>query len=393
MSITIVSYPSSGSSTATPTPVQIHTQATMLESDPSFKMGVEFVTTGAQIPATWLEYADLGSTGLYTFELQDSLEDGVSHDLQAIDASGQLTTSNSLNVVFLVFKSYHEVNGVPTLLNVGTFNTEDIYCLNASRQYLDTQTLLDYFITISVLTSTRKFLTNSPTSKRIKEGESEFLSAFSILGTASVRITKTNADTSTANLDTALTLSTTGEERWDFGVGISNINALSAGFIDDDVVSYTVEVINATNDKVSERRTYVVDRVCREDSVRVHFLNALGGFDSYTFEGISRTDLKTKSRTFERYLPKGFSNGDRGTTTIKTDGVNRVLARSYPLKQADREWLQELFTSQQVFIQDGTNYIPVVVKDNGYIVDDKTKNLQRIDILLEYANKKVTGRA
>jgi len=48
MSISILDYPQSGSTTTEPTPVQIHTQTEMFESDPSVKMGVSFLATGNQ---------------------------------------------------------------------------------------------------------------------------------------------------------------------------------------------------------------------------------------------------------------------------------------------------------------------------------------------------------
>ena len=391
MAITIITFPPNGLTDSEPVPAQLPMIVTYNEGDASvLKMKIDFVSVITGIDVSWFQFPDPDNPLRFTFDVNKPIEDAVSFDLQAINASGQLTAVNSFKIILLNPTSYNEVDGILTELNT-IVPSRIMRCLNANRQYLQDQDLEDYHVDFA--TTDRKFLTNAPSNKPIFINESEFLSAYTDLSaTASLTILKTNRDGTTDTLNTALTLAVGGNQRWDFGVGPANINVLSPGFIDDNVVSYTVYILDGFT-VYSEVRNYVIQNDCPINPIRVHFLNWLGGFDSFTFEGIGKQDIETKKTTFKKYLGGGFVNGDRGTTTLKVKGTQRITARSTPLTPEQLIWLQELLTSTEIFIVTDAGYNPVVQATRTYVIDDKVKDLQRLVVTFDYSNDLITGRS
>lgn len=123
------------------------------------------------------------------------------------------------------------------------------------------------------------------------------------------------------------------------------------------------------------------------DTTRIHFLNRLGGFDSYTFAGAERRTVKTGSSTFQQLRPAwGFNPTARGRQVFQKEATIRLSCSSDALRPDEMIWLEELLTSPAVYVQLGENHIPVVLKDGDFEIVDPVKNIHRLRVELEYAN-------
>lgn len=134
------------------------------------------------------------------------------------------------------------------------------------------------------------------------------------------------------------------------------------------------------------RRIYTLDRDCATDSTRVHFLNRLGAFDSFTFVGTEKHRLSVASSNYRRGKPHYWSSRNRGLQTISTTGVQRLVCTSGALKPEEITWLEELLTSPAIYLELEGQYIPVVLRDGDFEMLDKVQNIQRMRVELELAN-------
>jgi hypothetical protein len=124
----------------------------------------------------------------------------------------------------------------------------------------------------------------------------------------------------------------------------------------------------------------------------VHFLNRLGGIDSYTFAGAEKSSIKTESSSFEKLRPTWFNATNRGRQVLQKQGAVRLSCSSDTLRPDEMQWLQELLTSPVVYVQQGDKLLPVLLRDGEFEILDPIKNILRLRVELEYANDMILQR-
>lgn len=129
------------------------------------------------------------------------------------------------------------------------------------------------------------------------------------------------------------------------------------------------------------------------NTTRVHFLNRLGGFDSYTFGGAEKRNIKTEGSTYEKLRPSwGFNPSSPGRQVLQKNATVRLSCSTDALRPDEMLWMEELLTSSAVYVQRGDYYIPVTLRDGEFEVLDPVKNIHRLRVELEYANDMVLQR-
>ena len=135
---------------------------------------------------------------------------------------------------------------------------------------------------------------------------------------------------------------------------------------------------------------------CGYSGTRFAFLNELGGWDYFTFEyadGKSDTITReTYDKTFVPYntttnsAPYNMSN--RGSEVYSISYKESRVAESDYLSQAEADWLRELVESPEVYIQSGTDFLPVVITDTNftYKTNPRSQKLYRLTIRYTMAN-------
>tara|TARA_R110002096_G_scaffold70081_2_gene167995 strand:+ start:679 stop:2496 length:1818 start_codon:yes stop_codon:yes gene_type:complete len=218
--------------------------------------------------------------------------------------------------------------------------------------------------------------------------------------------------------------------------------------IDDDTVYYKVSMIKrqafADQEVVTVTRfyDYVIDRESENipyGFVRFHWLNSLGGIDSYTakrdvVEGLSidRDVIERKSADRTWYQADTFSVGGTSTTVSDSDyisntmrggdiykggrEVSRVNAEreqsvyTEPLNKSVASWLEEILLSPNVWIEMDTDatqransgnpyqrpstkgYIPVIITNSDIETVNQSEGLVRFNIEYILSHKVQTQR-
>ena len=210
------------------------------------------------------------------------------------------------------------------------------------------------------------FLTNSPAVQEIQSFESATLSFIGqnyasqriALGVTSFDKQNNSIETGFVELDTPLF----DYYQYTVGVGPSELRNITwtSGSVDIDrpeIGAYQVRLFFLPNSiPVSEIKRYVLRPVSEDSAFRVHFLNALGGFDQYTFKNSKTTSLKIKSQTAQKQLGWSLDSpqhnpADKGNYVLEKQASTSVEVESKSLEPSVSMWLQELLYSPEVYIE------------------------------------------
>ena len=257
-------------------------------------------------------------------------------------------------------------------------------CYNGTRQYTERAT--DFDLVYTLVNASRKFMTNYTGSKKIQVNDYETLSAMlssTATGTNLIYITW-----KVGNTTNTLFIPFTGNayRRVDLGVGPANLLGLS--FTSYPVLSsivnctsYTVQIFRLTGSGVytpqSEQKTYVIDSTCSPYiKKRVCFLNRVGGYDYFNFTMDSKRTVSIKRDEYSKTLDWNYNIGDRGATVFAMDVDEVFYMNTNWITEKECAWLEELLTSPDVYLIEGTNKIPIVILDSKY--ESKTAMRDRI---------------
>ncbi len=141
---------------------------------------------------------------------------------------------------------------------------------------------------------------------------------------------------------------------------------------------------------------------CEYNGVRFAWKNEFGVWDYYNFTLQSNASNNIERISYKQsFVPYNTPNTNpaydkqrRGTKQI-VNKVNRVrTANSDWLTQAEADWLRELFFSTNVYIQDGSEFLPCVINDAvlNEKTNPRTQKVFQYAINFELANNKRNRR-
>ena len=147
-----------------------------------------------------------------------------------------------------------------------------------------------------------------------------------------------------------------------FGAFPANIKAIDSDFntkVGTDILSYTVETYNTSNERLSETR--IVNIACADhkgyEPIRLTWLNQWGTWDYYTFMQKSIKTIKTKGATYnptsiewnkEFSTPSGASyNG--GKKSFRVNATETIKMNTDYVTEEHSEWFEELINSPEVY--------------------------------------------
>jgi len=167
-----------------------------------------------------------------------------------------------------------------------------------------------------------------------------------------------------------------------------SLNSGSQPIIGSNITRYTIRTLDTgiPNGSSSVTKTYNIVSNCSDHTkYRLHFLNRLGGFDSFSFiKGSQMTDTISK---YNYKKPKGELTGssfgytisDRLTTQYQTEVKTAYQINSDWIDDYESEWLRELLSSPIIFWEKDGNLIAINITDVSYIakkaLTDMTFNL------------------
>lgn len=137
-------------------------------------------------------------------------------------------------------------------------------------------------------------------------------------------------------------------------------------------------------------QTLKVKQVCPKfETASLHFLNELGGYDTFSFRLVNKQTRDIERKTFEQkqFALSGSSmvafdsyrrrNGGNVTFGVKQK-VGMKLTSDY-LTKTDHDWLRELIASPEVYYEKDGYYYPATIKTSNWEeklrISDKNFNL------------------
>ena len=125
----------------------------------------------------------------------------------------------------------------------------------------------------------------------------------------------------------------------------------------------------------TQRITFNIDRCkSKHEPIRFIWLNRLGAYDQFTYKlkHTTRTSISKKSfdKTLGRFIESdnyGYKVGDRGTTTLSVGAKSKTLVNSDWIDDKTAKWLEELYTSPDVF-QFENNYCAEFYDTRSFII-------------------------
>lgn len=325
---------------------------------------------------------------------------GVTYQIIATDCPFLGNTPVNGGLIYSISKySFKELNSTPLE-----------YAWDGGLQYKE---FLSYNPTIFSMNTTNKgrFLTNTPKSIKIRRDESYILTSFNTSITGSVprkQVFKTyNAAGVLQNtysfglggqsLSTAII---------NMGAGPVNLLSFQPSALPSTIPYYTFELQDINSNRVSEILTFVIDTTCyRYTQKRLKWKNRLGGWDYFTFNLRSDKTVEIQKNNFNKFRNTlqtgnkyGYSIGDRGQTTYNVKAFDKEVLQSNWLTGDEAAWLEELWTSPEVYLLDGTfnslsAELPVIVTNENFVVGEKeNRGLIAYTINIEYAYNKIIQR-
>lgn len=279
------------------------------------------------------------------------------------------------------------------------------YAFDGALQYADLKNWNPTAYTMATTTK-GKFLTNAPITQYIRLDEDAKLTSFntSIMGSTKIAkgVFKTynSSDTLLATYSHTLIGTPLTTAMIIAGVGTKNLLTISSTALTSTVSYYTYELQTAQSLRVSEIRKYIIDRECfRYTQKRFKWKNRMGGWDYFTFNLRSDRTVEIERSNYRKALNTvtsnkyGYSVGNRGNTTYNVNAKDSEIVFSNWLSNDEATWLEELFTSPDVYLLDGTNELPIILNDTVLKIGEKENiGLISYSINYEYAFNKVIQR-
>ena len=243
---------------------------------------------------------------------------------------------------------------------------------------------------------TKKFLTNMPDNNKVSINshgwlyfkEANPLSIISVItfDSAGATINAFKIDASTTSADIQFTPSSPASLN-----NIDNVNIILGAqpIITSDVASY--ELYAGDPNQVSETRTFVLEESCKYNVNTLIFQNNLGAFDSFTFylgdmstTAIERKDMKVNVDTVVG-TDIVYSMNEREKVTYYTKNTPSLKLMSDWITEAESNWLLEMFSSPEIYLQSGNELIAVAkIKATNYVKKKVVRDkLFKIDVELE----------
>lgn len=189
-------------------------------------------------------------------------------------------------------------------------------------------------------------------------------------------------------------------------VGVGPGNLVNRGVtIPTNTATYTIQAFNSSGAASSQAYTFrLEDDDCKGfETIRLAYLNRLGGYDYYNFTKKSTRTVDT-NKGLMKHNPVHFGNvyASRqnflgGTGVYRSRSIEIIEANTDFITDDEATALEELFTSPQVYMQDTTQspdtFLPVVVAEKTYTKQTTANDgLKQYVISIEKSNQKLTQR-
>lgn len=146
-------------------------------------------------------------------------------------------------------------------------------------------------------------------------------------------------------------------------------------------------------DAIYARKRYTKSTgACGYTGTRFAFLNERGGYDYFSFDLADTKQDNITRQTYEKpFVPFStstnsavYNKSQRGSTVYSISYDETRRAESDYLTQAQADWLRQLVESPEVFVQEGTDFLPVVITTSQFIHKTNPRSQKMYTLSIDY---------
>ena len=339
--------------------------------------------------------ADPNASGRCYYDPQYLLKDYLTKNIDKSDDGIEQNSNSFVEYQVKVGEEYGPSSGVTTYADLLVDVTR--YAWNSC---LDPLTFRKYTQEDWVASTAYKgkFLTTAPDNLKLYTGKDTWV-YFITSGTNVVDYLEVKTYTSggaliqTVQIDNNYTTVSTGADRFLRCPIGNNLNTIlgadillgSQPIITAAVDHYTVRGIfddGFTQSASINLRTYYIDSTCTPyDTYTFHFLNDMGGYDTFTTIRRSDHDTKIERKHFKKLVGSitattawDYLNSARGKTNYSTKINDKITVNSDALTDDEATWLEQLVYSPDVLLDDATHGLVSVNIDQSSYRREKKLN-------------------
>lgn len=305
------------------------------------------------------------NSGYGVFEISDILHDYTDYDQPWKTTTITNSTNNNVLDFSIEFGQEYALNASASLIVEPSQITSSLTVYPIVTEYTE-----GFNFPSSSYYS--EYLTNSPEELYIRPSEYATLSHINIVSGSISGVNYAvfnSSNTLIANKSVANTIGTTNtqDKLIHIPTGPENFkNDSSLNILTGSEWSY-MQVITQPNNIV--KTYYRLDDCIEQNGTRFAFVNKFGVYDYYTAT-LTRTETQSYNQdTYEQsFIDYSTTNGlipfnesRRGTTIYNKQTNPTFTAQTDWLKTEEVDWLIELFQSPEVYIQEGEQFLPVVI--------------------------------
>jgi hypothetical protein len=186
-----------------------------------------------------------------------------------------------------------------------------------------------------------------------------------------------------------------------YNPGSTSTYTLNAGFNTIPIGGANIGTLALWNEIVvnvdSTEYTYTLADDCNYDRIRFAFINKFGFWDYYGFNlPIAKNTTMERqgmTRPMVNYsgVVAGYNAQRRGQDWYNIQYTDEVSVTTPLVDQSESEWLSEMLESPSIYVQQGDNFIPIVITDTGYLhnTNKRSQKTFQYNITFEYANNRI----
>lgn len=357
-----------------------YTVSSNMTSQPNFNFIVDVNEIGGtNNPLARLKYPVQPSSSELTFDVGNVLKNYVSFDFgNALAARIAANTRSRINY-YVEFRELYDVSGIPTLSGVlATSPTSP----NSSNFKLATNAIFDFedysptaYIDCNV--SGFGFLNaNLSVSEQIEPTQNRILTFFD-----------------PNRVVTKIQLSANGIGSVEYNVTLPaneylfNINAGKYLFDLYPAISFptTILIRLLAGSTVVAQKVFTTNTDCSQyPTVRLHWLNKLGGFEAFNFNKNTINAMDIERKQFKAPLQIGYSQSDRLKTNYNTTINDKITINSDWISEEESLLLEQLATSPIIYLERSANdFVAVNILNSSYEVKNYLTDRKLFNVTFE----------
>lgn len=357
-----------------------YTVSSNMTSQPNFNYIIDVNEIGGtNNPFARLKYPTQPSSSQLTFDVGNVLKNYVSFDFgNALAARIAANTKSRINY-YVEFRELYDVSGVPTLSGVLASSPTSP---NSSNFKLATNAIFDFedysptaYIDCNV--SGFGFLNADLIEpEKIELSQNRILTFFD-----PNRVVTDIAISADGISPISVAVSLTANEY------LFNINAgkylfdLTGGITSPNNI---VVRLLASGVTLATKRFSVGDNCSQYPTVRLHWLNKLGGFEAFNFTKNTINAMDIERKQFKAPLQIGYSQSDRLKTNYNTTINDKITINSDWISEEQSLLLEQLATSPIIYLErSATDFVAVNILNSFYEVKNYLTDRKLFNVTFE----------